>query len=92
MGRKGEPICRRVTQHYGGSQKVQEPPVNPARNKHCEKCKYSNKREDWNKAGTCNFLSITGVPRIRFYKAKDCPGFPGRRLKGKKERIEKELI
>lgn len=55
------------------------PVVNPAHNKNCEKCRFSNKKSVWASEGTCNFIGITGKARSLYYKAKDCPGFPGKR-------------
>lgn len=83
MGRKGNPTSRKVTQNYWQTKEKAEPVTNPAGNPNCKKCRYANKPQVWAKEGTCNFITLTGVPRLRYYRAKECPGFPGPRLKGK---------
>lgn len=49
-------------------------------NPNCAKCRYRNPEHVWASQGTCNYLGITGKPRIVLYKAKDCQGFPGKRI------------
>lgn len=49
-------------------------------NPNCAKCRYRNPEHVWASQGTCNYAGITGKPRIAIYKAKDCPGFPGKRI------------
>lgn len=49
-------------------------------NPNCAKCMYKNPEHTWASMGTCNYAGITGKPRITICKAKDCPGFPGKRI------------
>lgn len=53
-------------------------------NPNCDTCMYRNHKREWAKMGTCNYAGITGKPRITICKAKDCPGFPGKRITNKK--------
>ena len=51
-----------------------------ANNPNCATCMYRNPEHTWASMGTCNYAGITGKPRITICKARDCPGFPGKRI------------
>lgn len=75
----GRPKRGQVKQKPKKIQPKKLPEVNPAHNENCKKCRFSNDERVWVSHGTCNFLSITGIARMKYYKAKNCPGFPGKR-------------